>query len=83
VVKLILEKVVAIREQQTKRITQQLIKQLEQPNKFKNMKKFEGNLRSQKLRPIAINTRLDYAIEGVDGPEHVTKGKATFKQALE
>ena len=63
---------------------------MEQPNKFKHNKRFEGNPRSNrtqypggKLRPLAIKTRLENAIEGVDQPDAVTKGKATFKSAID
>ena len=81
VVKLILEKVIAIREKQTKKITQELIKQLEQPHKFKQNKKFETNPRSNraKLRPLDISARVENAINGGEQREGFTKGKSTFK----
>lgn len=73
VVRVILEKVVEIREQSIKKATQELIKQLEGPTKFKLNKAFHGNPRAkmhaynnQRLKPLDIKRRTEQSFESLD-----------------
>ncbi len=85
VVRVILEKVVEIREQSIKKATQDLMLQLEQP-KFKYNMKMYGNPRSktnhagQKLKPLN-RVENSYESSTLDAStSEITKGKVTFKQ---
>ena len=82
-VRIIIEKVVEIREQSIKKATQDLIRKLEQPNKFKYNMKMYGNPRAgQKLKPLDMKPMVENSFEGADlshFSEGITKGRATFK----
>jgi len=77
--RLILEKVISIREQSIKKATTDLIRQLEQPNKRKTIK--HPSVRVSKVQTGGLKLRpLDRHV--IDMSEAVTKGRATFKQAM-
>ena len=77
--RLILEKVISIREQSIKKATTDLIRQLEQPNKRKAAK--YPSVRASKVHTGGLKLRpLDRHV--IDMSEAVTKGRATFKQAM-
>jgi hypothetical protein len=77
--RLILEKVISIREQSIKKATTDLIRQLEQPSK-RPIGKYPS-VRTSKVQTGGLKLKpLDRHV--IDMSEAITKGRATFKQAM-